>query len=84
MSEELYKLANHVASSKNGLPTEWQYWADEIESDLRKQYELSKQIIEALNAAMEWIDAVPSDTKLPTMPGFDRDWVDNVRKGYID
>jgi hypothetical protein len=26
----------------------------------------------------EWIDAVPSDTVLPTMPGFDRDWADSV------
>lgn len=30
---------------------------------------------EALIAALEWIDSVPDDTVLPTMPGFDRDEV---------
>ncbi|WP_143339841.1 hypothetical protein [Cronobacter sakazakii] len=34
--EGIYRLANHIASSKNGLPDEWQAWADEIESDLRE------------------------------------------------
>lgn len=37
-------------------------------------------LVEALEAALEWIDAVPQDTELPTMPGFDRDWVDNILK----
>lgn len=32
----------------------------------------------ALDAALEWIDAVPSETPLPTMPGFDRDDVNNL------
>lgn len=26
----------------------------------------------------DWIDAVPQDTPLPAMPGFDRDWADDV------
>lgn len=34
--ESLYRLANHVASAKGGLPEEWQAWADEIEADLRE------------------------------------------------
>ncbi|MBQ5183510.1 hypothetical protein B5M10_18625 [Pluralibacter gergoviae] len=29
-------------------------------------------------AALEWIDAVPSDTVLPAMPGFDRDEVNEL------
>ena len=29
----------------------------------------------ALKLALEWIDAIPKDIQLPTMPGFDRDWV---------
>lgn len=29
-------------------------------------------------AALEWIDAVPADTVLPAMPGFDRDWAEGV------
>ncbi|HEJ7052556.1 TPA: hypothetical protein SMF43_001501 [Serratia marcescens] len=36
------------------------------------------QLLEALQAAMEWIDAVPQDIQLPTMPGFNRDWVDGI------
>lgn len=36
------------------------------------------QLTMALSAALEWIDAVPKDIVLPTMPGFDRDWVDSL------
>ena len=36
------------------------------------------ELLEVLQAAMEWIDAVPQDVQLPTMPGFDRDWVDGI------
>ncbi len=36
------------------------------------------ELLEALQMALEWIDAVPSDTRLPAMPGFDRDEVNNV------
>lgn len=34
--EELYRIANHIASAKGALPDEWQPWAAEIESDLRE------------------------------------------------
>ena len=34
--------------------------------------------LSALLAALEWIDAVPSDTVLPAMPGFDRDEVNEL------
>lgn len=37
-----------------------------------------KALMDALSSAIEWIDAVPSDTPLPTMPGFDRDAVDSL------
>lgn len=36
------------------------------------------ELLEALEAALEWIDAVPADTVLPAMPGFDRDWADAI------
>lgn len=36
LNESLYRLANHIASAKNGLPEGWQDWAEEIESDLRR------------------------------------------------
>ena len=37
-------------------------------------------LMEVCSAAFDWIDNVPSDTELPAMPGFDRDWADEVRK----
>lgn len=36
VNEDLYKLANHIASSKNGLPNEWQGWAEDLEADIRR------------------------------------------------
>lgn len=36
------------------------------------------ELVDALRAALEWIDAVPQETVLPIMPGFDRDWVDGL------
>lgn len=33
---------------------------------------------EVVEAMREWIDAVPNDTVLPAMPGFDRDWADDI------
>ena len=36
MKEELYGLANHIAGAKGGLPQDWQDWANEIETDLRR------------------------------------------------
>lgn len=36
LREELYRIANHIASAKGALPDDWQPWADEIESDLRE------------------------------------------------
>ncbi|EOG9328770.1 TPA: hypothetical protein MIC13_22445 [Klebsiella pneumoniae] len=39
---------------------------------------INEQLLSALLAALEWIDAVPSDTVLPAMPGFDRDEVNEL------
>ena len=33
---------------------------------------------EVASALLEYIDAIPEDIVLPTMPGIDRDWVDSV------
>src|SRR5690606_22041966 len=41
------------------------------------------ELVEALRAALDWIDAVPQDTVLPVMPGFDRDWVDGLVHGMV-
>jgi len=40
--------------------------------------DLLKEALELLGYAFEWIDAVPEETPLPAMPGFDRDWADGV------
>ena len=36
------------------------------------------ELLKIARAALEWIDAVPNNTPLPTMPGFDRDWANDV------
>lgn len=36
------------------------------------------QVLECLEGALAWIDAVPANTVLPAMPGFDRDQVDSI------
>lgn len=50
------------------------HWKDEWESGLKRIAALEY----ALRCALAWIDAVPSDTPLPAMPGFDRDEVDSL------
>ena len=38
------------------------------------------ELLEVTEAMRDYIDAIPDDVaaKLPAMPGFDRDWADNV------
>lgn len=40
--------------------------------------EAIKELQSALRLALDWIDAVPKDIPLPTMPGFDRDWAESL------
>ena len=42
---------------------------------LELKYRKMTSVAEAL---LEYIDAIPEDVVLPTMPGVDRDWVDEV------
>lgn len=51
--------------------------AEEIQV-LRKKVEA---LTEVATAMRDWIDAVPRETPLPAMPGFDRDWADGVIAG---
>lgn len=62
VSEDLYKLANHIASSKNGLPDEWQDWAEELESDIRR-------------AAMPRTEPVTTANKLGNPPVIPDTWI---------
>ncbi|MFP9529141.1 hypothetical protein [Pectobacterium brasiliense] len=36
MRETLYRIANHIAGAKSGMPEEWRDWADEVETDIRR------------------------------------------------
>ena len=59
-------------------------WRDNPENLVRDEYgEFVKfndymELLKVTEALLEWIDAVPSDTILPSMPGVDRDWVYRV------
>jgi hypothetical protein len=48
---------------------------ERLVAQIRKERD---EALEALAMAIEWIDSVPKDTTLPTMPGFDRDSVDAI------
>jgi hypothetical protein len=50
---------------------------EEAEANAR-QIAAAPELLEALRWTLEWIDAVPSDTVLPAMPGFDRDEVNRI------
>lgn len=41
---------------------------------------VNKELLEVVRAALDYIDALPKEVVacLPTMPGFDRDWAENV------
>lgn len=47
---------------------------------------LIEELCSALRAAMEWIDAVPEEAAaaFPSMPGFDRDWVESLLADHPD
>lgn len=51
-----------------------------IYSQMKKSELLDKalKLAEVSEAMREWIDSVPENAELPTMPGFDRDWADNI------
>lgn len=50
----------------------------ELKQQLASANAVTLAILQVTEAMREWIDAVPSETKLPAMPGFDRDWADEV------
>lgn len=55
-------------------------WAYGDDDTGHQQADMIPALTSALDAALEWIDAVPSEMPLPTMPGFDRDDVNNLLK----
>lgn len=50
-------------------------------SDEELVYTLEEKVEElqnALRALLEWIDNVPQEVVLPSMPGVDRDWIESL------
>ncbi|ELY4158078.1 hypothetical protein SMZ39_002019 [Cronobacter turicensis] len=66
--DDLYKIANHIASAKGGLPDEWQDWAEEIETDIRRAAMLAapgkQQLsVETLSNVIRNAPLAPSDNQ---------------------
>ena len=57
------------------MKTECFHHENWIAEQHRKRYAELKEVAVAVR---EWIDAVPEETVLPTMPGYDRDWADKI------
>ena len=76
-SSDLLAIASEIpegyATAKSTLPEQVKLMAEGLRV-------LSETRAVAL-AMREWIDAVPDDTPLPAMPGFDRDWADEILFG---
>lgn len=74
------KVLRHGENWKDVTGDKFLYcMAAEIESLREQLAELERQNAELRKVAIamrNWIDAVPKNTVLPTMPGFDRDWAD--------
>lgn len=51
---------------------------EELEQQVKELVAQVEQLRVAALLAIEYIDAIPSDLQLPTMPGFDRDWFDET------
>ena len=59
----------------NGLPG----WGEKLICALDHLREAEgRDILSVAEAALEYIDAIPSDIELPSMPGFDREWADKA------
>ena len=54
-----------------------QFGTDEAEANAHL-IAAAPELLEALEMALEWIDALPKEIQLPEMPGFDRDEIDNL------
>lgn len=74
MSEATRELASYVIGIRSAIGNDEATRVD-LEFDFDRKV---APLVEALEAALEWIDAVPDNTSLPAMPGVDRDWVNNT------
>ena len=67
------KLKEHVQTETINAMS-----AKEINDILNSQHSKIQNLKEVASAMRDWIDAVPIGIELPTMPGFDRDWADEI------
>lgn len=49
-----------------------------IRNYARELEQRNRELVEALKCALKWIDSVPKETQLPVMPGFDRDYFNDL------
>ena len=61
----------------------WEDCCDQPEQGKTQEEHIS-DLLEIVDAAFEWIDAIPQDADLPAMPGFDRDWAEEVKREAKD
>lgn len=86
MREALQNLLNRYTSLfAYGDCGYWYAEQEQVVKDARaalaaqtQQNNINSELLKVAESALEWIDGVPSDTPLPTMSGFDRDWADKV------
>lgn len=65
---------------KDGCSQHESWYGQEMRVRLKKAEQHIKELVSALSASLEWIDAIPEEAaaSLPVMPGFDRDWASNL------
>lgn len=83
----LLKYSKSIENQMTGwsvtVNRDWHACAKQKNAIIDQQAKEIKALREVVMAMRDWIDAVPEDTQLPSMPGFDRDWADSVIDGHI-
>lgn len=61
-------------------PDEWTI--DEFIREAEKMHTEILKLKDVAFAMQEWIDSVPDHVRLPAMPGYDREWANEVLRRY--
>lgn len=76
--ESLDEVGGFYSRHVSAMTGEGLHTKSSIAAELGHRDMVISELLEALQMALEWIDAVPSNTLLPVMPGFDRDEVNSI------